>query len=140
KEAGYKLAYTGFPGPVWTKSHITANKGTVSNAVAYAFTDAFHQTTMAPTDRLIYMTNAKKGTRNFFIADPATGNVLTGPRANGADQGWDRLTLGGAPNIAQVHHSAVTLSTGSTQARSVTTDGYFGAVSFGNAATGAKEA
>jgi hypothetical protein len=91
---------------------------------------------MLATDRLMYMTNALKGTRNFFVSDPATGAVLNGPSANG----FDALTLVGAPAADRVDRSAISLSAEGTQAMFNTNAAYFGAVGFSNMSTGVKTA
>lgn len=130
--ASYRVSATNFAAPAWTKTSAVPTTGVISNAVAYAFTDPVWQTGPLASDRLIYMTNAQRGFRNFFVVNPATGAPLNGT-------GWDALTLVTAPAGTRVDNSAVTLSTKGTQAMFVATNGYFGAVSF-ETATGVKQA
>jgi hypothetical protein len=129
KVAGYKVSYTPASGPVWTRPHVGAR---VSNALAYAFSDPVWNTGPAPMagDRLMYMTNAARGSTNFYVVNPATGAALNGG-------GWDVLATVGAPAGSRVDDSAITLSTQATQAMFVTTGGYFGVVETG---AGAKRA
>ncbi|MFP5503452.1 MAG: hypothetical protein ACLGIN_13265, partial [Candidatus Sericytochromatia bacterium] len=117
--AGYKVSYTGFSAPVWTKTHAGLQ---VSNSPAFAFANVYAAGPGPnPGDRVMYMTNGPRGTRQFFIVDASTGSALNG-------MGWDALTTVGAPGGSKVDGSAITLSAAGTQALFVTTGAYFGAI------------
>lgn len=126
--AGYKVNYTSFSAPTWTKGFTGAK---VTNAVAYAFKNVYATGPLpAGGDRLMVMTNAARGTSNFFVVDPTDGTTLNGT-------GWDVLTTVGAPAGSKVDNSAISLSALGTQALFVTTGGYFGAIRTSDGAKGA---